>query len=73
MERPAYFGNLPYPPGSKKPCVIREGDQKKDFFSHEVPEESNDLHRHRKHGQASLRDDGHGSRQHVALRRRTPR
>jgi mannose-6-phosphate isomerase-like protein (cupin superfamily) len=41
MERPAYFGNLPYPPKSKKPCVIRDADQKKDFFSHEVPEESN--------------------------------
>jgi mannose-6-phosphate isomerase-like protein (cupin superfamily) len=41
MERPAYFGNLPYPPKSKKPCVIREGDHKTDFFSHEVPEESN--------------------------------
>ena len=41
MERPGYFGNLPFPPKNKKPCVIRDADQKKDFFSHEVPEESN--------------------------------
>jgi mannose-6-phosphate isomerase-like protein (cupin superfamily) len=41
MKRPDYFGNLPFPPDRKRPAVIRDADQKKDFFSHEVPEESN--------------------------------
>ena len=40
MERPAYFGNFPYPPGSKKPCVIREDDQKKDVAYAHVCDQS---------------------------------
>ena len=41
MERAGYFGNLPYPPDKKKPCLIRKNDHKIFIFSPEVPEESN--------------------------------
>lgn len=41
MEIAKYFGNLPYPPDQKKPCLIKETDHKVLIFSPEVPEESN--------------------------------
>jgi len=41
MELGDYFGNLPYPPDQKKPCLIEERDRKVFIFSPEVPEESN--------------------------------
>lgn len=43
MERAAFFGNLPYPPDRKKPCLITDADRKVFIFSPEVPEESNSV------------------------------
>ncbi len=41
MERAKYFGNLPYPPNQKKPCLLKKENRKVLIFSPEVPEESN--------------------------------
>ena len=41
MERAAFFGNLPYPPDKKKPCLIKKEDHKVFMFSPEVPQQSN--------------------------------
>ena len=41
MEHATYFGNLPFPPDKKKPCLIRKEDHKVLIFSPEVPEQSN--------------------------------
>lgn len=41
MERAEYFGNLPYPPHQKKPCLIKKAENRVFIFSPEVPEESN--------------------------------
>lgn len=43
MERAEFFGNWPYPPDRKKPCLIKEADRKMFIFSPEVPEESNSV------------------------------
>jgi len=41
MERAKFFGNLPYPPDKKQPCLLTKNDRKVFIFSPEVPEESN--------------------------------
>ena len=63
MERPAYFGNLPPTrPRARSPPLSARPSSETDFFSHEVPEESNIFAVIASTDEAPLRHDVHGAR-----------